>query len=126
MRKVNELIETVERNVGLYSAALERSKKYYDYPFTSNSDHYYKLILLQIKLDCWEQMLNLLRRFKNVRCEKLERRSDFFVKSIEIEARGVPGFVTQQTLRNMIEYMKKLEWKIEELQGIWMSMDEIK
>ncbi|MNO63863.1 hypothetical protein D3C76_545820 [compost metagenome] len=29
---------------------------------------------------------------------------------------GVPGFITQRTEQDMMEYMRKLEWIIEELE----------
>ncbi|OXM87071.1 hypothetical protein [Paenibacillus rigui] len=123
---MNELITLVERNIKSYQASIERNKKYFDYPFTNNSDHYYKLILLHDRLECWESFLRLLFRFKNNRVETVEKQSDMFDKMIKVQTSGVPGFVTKPTIARMLDYMKTLEWRIEELHGIWKVPDDVK
>jgi hypothetical protein len=112
-----ELIQEVESICGTYRASIERNKKYFDYPFTSNSDHYYKLMLLHTRLDTWERVAQLLSRYNRDRLGAIEKaRSDEFKKIIDIQLKGCPGFITERTRNEMIEYMKKLEWRIDELE----------
>ncbi|UUZ80524.1 hypothetical protein LJK88_37560 [Paenibacillus sp. P26] len=116
---MNELIDFTNSQVIALKAVIERDKKYFSYPFTNNCDHYYRLLLLHNRLESWEGFLDLLDRFKNKRCKHIERKSGFFEKLTKLEETGVPGFVTKKTLHQMIEYMRILEWKLEEQQGIW-------
>ncbi|MGQ5393030.1 hypothetical protein ACT8ZS_19625 [Paenibacillus sp. M.A.Huq-84] len=116
---MNELIKKTIANIDSYKAAIARNKKYSEYPFTNNCDHYYHLLLLQNRLENWERFLALLEQFKNSRCVRVEKKSELFHKIINVEKNSVPGFVTMETLNEMLEYMKKLEWKLEELDGIW-------
>lgn len=37
------------------------------------------------------------------------------------ERKRMPGFITLKTENEILEYMKKLEWKIDELQSINMN-----
>ncbi|MED5017451.1 hypothetical protein P9847_09025 [Paenibacillus chibensis] len=43
---MEELMEDVEQIINVYRLSIEREKKYYNYPFTNNPDHYYKLMML--------------------------------------------------------------------------------
>lgn len=111
------LIE-VTKILKTYQASIERQKKYYDYPFTQNCDHYYKLILLQQKKDIWSECKSLIEKYKKNRMGPvMKKRSEEFEKIIKLEKRGMPGFITMETEKRMIEYMKKLEWLTEELEG---------
>ncbi|BFT69478.1 hypothetical protein PAENIP36_09200 [Paenibacillus sp. P36] len=51
------------------------------------------------------------------------KESSVFEKKINVEKKTVPGFVTHSTLQEMIEYMRKLEWKVDELNGIWKEVE---
>ncbi|MDQ0871355.1 hypothetical protein QFZ77_000014 [Paenibacillus sp. V4I3] len=116
---MDELISYIEKKISTLKLNIERNKKYYDYPFTSNCDHFYHLIQLHKQLECWRQFLEVVIKFKNTRCTLLAKESFVYEKKIELEKKMIPGFVTKNTLHEMIEYMRKLEWKIEELNGIW-------
>jgi len=61
----------------------------------------------------------LLDNLKSKRCIDLEYKSDKFVETLKFERNVEPGFVTQKTLTQMIEYIKVLEWRVEKLSGIW-------
>ena len=112
------MLNEVKRIVETYRLSIERNKKYYDYPFTQDCDHYYKLIHLQINLDVWGRCKNLIEKYRKTRMGPLmKRRSEDFEKIIEVQKKGVPGFITQGTEQDMMEYMRKLEWIIEELEG---------
>lgn len=116
---MEELIEEVERIIHVYKLNIERQKKYYDYPFTNNPDHYYKLMMLQKTLEVWTNCLEKILKYRKNRWGPIEpRRSKEFANRIKIEKSGMPGFVTQNTLDSMLEYIKRLESKIEQLESI--------
>ena len=118
---MDELIQVVEKNINSLKKTIEHNKKYYDYPFTSNCDHYYKLLLLHNRLENWENFLSTLLTFKNTRCKEISKKSDYFEKVMKIENEGVPGFVTKRTQLDILEYMKQLEWKLEESEGMRLN-----
>lgn len=45
------------------------------------------------------------------------RRSEDFKRIIDVEKKGVPGFIKKTTEEGMLEYTRMLEWRIEELEG---------
>lgn len=113
------MLHEVIKIIKAYQASIERQKKYYDYPFTQNCDHYYKLILLQQKKDIWSECKSLIEKYKKSRMGSplMKKRSEEFELTIKQEKRGVPGFITMETEKRMLEYMKKLEWLTEDLEG---------
>ncbi|MDQ0888528.1 hypothetical protein QFZ81_003616 [Paenibacillus sp. V4I9] len=112
---MEELMNVVQEKIKIMDANISRNKKYFDYPFTSNCNHYYKLILLHSQAECWEQFLKLLVKFNSERKLDFHKKCDDFEKKLSFEKSVAPGFVTQKTLAQMIEYMRTLEWKVEEL-----------
>jgi hypothetical protein len=112
---MEELIKEVQENILKIKANISRNKKYHDYPFTNNCDHYYKLNQLHKQLDCWEMFSSLILKYQNKRCIDFKLQSDIFANIIEIEKNTIPGFVTQKTLSQIFEYMRTMEWKIEQL-----------
>ncbi|WP_144028905.1 hypothetical protein [Paenibacillus tyrfis] len=118
---MDELIQVVENKINSLRASVEYNKKYFDFPFTNNSDHYYKLMLLHNRLENWELFLKTLLSFRNSRCKIISKKSSFFKKVMEMENQGVPGYVTKKTQSQILEYIKQLEWKIEELEGVWLQ-----
>lgn len=116
---MEELIEEVEQIIHVYSRNIERQKKCYDYPFTQNSDHYYQLMMIQKTLTVWESCLETIVRYQKNRWGPIEpRRSKEFDLVIKSEKEGIPGYVTQKTLNAMLNYMSRLESRIEQLEGI--------
>lgn len=116
---MEELIEEVEQIVLTYKLNIERQKKYYDYPFTNNPDHYFILMMLQKNLEVWTKCLEKIRKYKKDRWGPIERRrSKEFENRLKLEKNGVPGFVTPRTLEDMLSYMRRLECRIEQLEGI--------
>ncbi|OXM87020.1 hypothetical protein [Paenibacillus rigui] len=63
---MEELIEDVERIIHVYKLSIERQKKHYDYPFTNNPDHYYKLMMLQKTLEVWTICLEKILKYKKI------------------------------------------------------------
>jgi hypothetical protein len=118
---LDELLEVVEKNINSIKSTIERNKKYHKYPFTTNCDHYYTLILLQNRLDNWEGFSKIILRFKNSHCVPVSKMSNRFEKIIKVERNGVPGFITRKTEEEMLAYIRVLEWKIDDLQGIWLT-----
>jgi hypothetical protein len=116
---VDELILVVESKIKSLRDSIEYNKKYFDYPFTNNCDHYYKLLLLHNRLENWELFLKTLLTFKSSRCKPISKKSSVFEKILKLENDDVPGFVTKRTQFELLEYVRQLEWKIEELQGVW-------
>lgn len=112
---MEELLNVVSDSIKKINTNIARNKKYFDYPFTSNCSHYYKLMLLHSQSECWEQFLQLLVSFNEKRNVEFHKRSNEFECRLENEKAGVPGFVTQATLAQIIDYMRTLEWKVEEL-----------
>jgi hypothetical protein len=116
---MEELIEEVEQIISVYKLNIERQKKYYDYPFTNNPDHYYNLMMLQKTLEVWTIYLEKILKYRRNRWGPVEpRRSKEFEKRISIEKKYSPGFVTHNTLDAMLEYIKRLESRIEQLESI--------
>ncbi|MCK8487015.1 hypothetical protein M0651_07525 [Paenibacillus sp. MBLB2552] len=116
---MDELIEEVEQVILQYKLNIERQKKYYDYPFTNNPDHYYKLMMLQKTFEVWTNCLEKIMKYRKERWGPIEpRRSKEFDDRIKNEKNGVPGFVTPRTLDAMLTYIKCLESRIEQLEGI--------
>lgn len=120
---MNELISVIEKRILSLKSDIERSKNYMDYPFTSNCDHIYRVLLLHNHLETWEQFFKLIIHFKSSRSESFEKQSEFLEVVTKSEIKGIPGFVTKKTLQDMCEYMKQLEWKIEEQSGIWRTIE---
>ncbi|MCU6790732.1 hypothetical protein OB236_01210 [Paenibacillus sp. WQ 127069] len=118
---MDELLQAVEKNIMSTKSNIERNKKYYKYPFTTNCDHYYTLILLQNRLDKWENFKNIILSFKNSHCTPVNKKSDILEKTIAVEKSTVPGFISRKTETEMLAYIKVLEWKIDDLQGIWLT-----
>ncbi|MNI97673.1 hypothetical protein D3C73_1563620 [compost metagenome] len=76
-------------------------------------------MMLQKTLDVWTTCLEKILRYKKQRWGPVEpRRSKEFTSRINIERNGVPGFVTPCTLDAMLTYMKRLESRVEQLEGI--------
>ncbi|NOU96192.1 hypothetical protein GC093_23625 [Paenibacillus sp. LMG 31456] len=118
---MDELIGVVENKINSLRASIEYNKKYVDYPFTNNCDHYYTILLLHNRLENWELFLKTLLSFRNSRCKPVSKKSDFFEKIMKLENESIPGFVTMRTQAQLLEYIKQLEWKVEELEGIWLK-----
>lgn len=118
---MNELISIIEKGIQSLKSDIQRNRNYTDLPFTNSCDHLYRGLLLQIRLESWEQFLKLTNRFKSSRNEPFIKQSDFFEDIMKSQIKGIPGFVTKKTLKDMSEYMKQLEWRIEELNGIWKT-----
>lgn len=115
---MEELLDEVDRILKTFKANVERNMKYHDYPFTQNCDHYYKLILLQNSLDVWTQCKSLIERYRETRMgPKMLRRSNDFKRIIETQKKGMPGFITRATEVEILEYIRKLEWIVEELEA---------
>lgn len=114
---MNELINEIKDNITLYEHTLSRRKKHYEYPFTRSCDHYYSLIILQNTLDVWERCLEVVEKYKKHRMQPVEPfLSDVFKDKMEFEIKRFPGILTENTRFQITDYMKKLEWKVEELE----------
>lgn len=119
---MEELIEEIEQIITIYNLNLERQKKYYDYPFTNNTAHYYQLMMIQKSLDSWTSCLEKLKKYKKDRWGPIEpRRSKEFEKRIKLEKEGIPGFITPRTIEAMLVYTKQLESRIEQVEGELLS-----
>jgi hypothetical protein len=105
---MDELLDLVEKNITVIKSTIERNKKYHDYPFTNNCDHYYTLILLQNRLDNWESFSKIILRFKNSRCTPVSKKSDRFEKMITVERNGVPGYITRKTVNESLRPLTRL------------------
>lgn len=115
---MEELLDEVDRILKIIKANVERNKKYHDYPFTQNCDHYYKLILLQNSLDVWTQCKSLIEKYRKTRMGPLmPRRSNDFKRVLETQKKVMPGFITRATEVEILEYIRKLEWIVEELEA---------
>ncbi|MFH5181588.1 hypothetical protein ACHHV8_02540 [Paenibacillus sp. TAB 01] len=70
---MEELIEEIEQIITMYKLNLERQKKYYDYPFTNNTAHYYQLMMIQKSLEAWTSCLEKLKKYKKDRWGRSSR-----------------------------------------------------
>ncbi|OPA80584.1 hypothetical protein BVG16_07640 [Paenibacillus selenitireducens] len=116
---MDELIGEIEKIVKSIDSNIERSKRMIDTPIMNDNSQYYRLMSLSISLEKWESVLNMIMKYRNSRCIPIEKKSEHFSKIIEVQIKGVPGFITRPTIYSMIEYIKQLEWKIDSLNGIW-------
>ncbi|NQX62207.1 hypothetical protein [Paenibacillus qinlingensis] len=115
---MEELINEVSARKKMYEIKLMRLKKGHDYSFTSDTAHYYSLILAQNTHDAWQQINELLLKYKRIRVDPtIVFKSDVFEKMMTFERNSSPGFITIRTQAEMIKYMKQLEWKVNELEA---------
>ncbi|MDR6885412.1 hypothetical protein [Bacillus sp. 3255] len=110
---MEEIVSWVENNIRVLKCLIERNKKYSDYPFTSDTAHYYKLMLLHKELECMMHFNDVLERFKLKRPTPNERKSEYFEELIKFERKQMPGFITVKTEEELMEYIKQLEWEID-------------
>ncbi|MFD0678664.1 MULTISPECIES: hypothetical protein [unclassified Paenibacillus] len=94
---MDELIGVAENKIISMRASIEYNKKYVDFPFTNNRDHYYTILLLHNRLENWELFLKTLLSFRNSRCKPISKKSDFFEEVIKLENESIPRFVTMRT-----------------------------
>lgn len=114
---MNELINEIKNNITIHELSLIRQKKHFEYPFTQNCDHYYSLIILQNTLDIWKRCLEVVHKYNKNRMEPVEPfLSEVLKEKIEFETNHRPGVLTEKTKDQVIDYMKKLEWQIEDLE----------
>ncbi|MBW4677807.1 MAG: hypothetical protein KME52_28565 [Desmonostoc geniculatum HA4340-LM1] len=66
--RINMEVEAVIRT---QKQMIERDKKYHEYPFINDCDHFYRLVLLHKTLDVWERCLQLLEKYRKKRCEPI-------------------------------------------------------
>ncbi len=111
---MNELILEVEDIIRTQKLIIDRNKKYHEYPFMNDCDHFYRLVLLHKTLEVWERCLQLLERYRKKRCIPIESfKSDKFEKIFQVDSR-YSGFIPRKTQAEVIEYIKTLEWKLQE------------
>lgn len=122
---MEELIGEINETIRRVEHSIERSRRY-QLLFTSVSAQYYQLIILTNALETWETILKMVLRYKTNRCAPIEKKSDFYQKTIDMQRNGVPGFVTKETYVSMINYMKQMEWVIDSLNGSWGSTTDKK
>ncbi|MDD9267849.1 hypothetical protein ACFPES_12505 [Paenibacillus sp. GCM10023248] len=114
---MEELITEFKAIVQQYKHTIQRLKKHYDYPFTTECGHYYTLIINQNSLEVFERSINIIERFRKKRMlPAFKFRSDEFKTNMEFEIKRYPGVLTVRTQENIINYMKTLELIIEELE----------
>jgi hypothetical protein len=86
---MDELIQVVEDRISTLKTSIEYNKKYTNYPFTDDCDHYYKLMLLQNRADNWEQFRSVLFKFKNNRCKPIRKKSSELEQIMKVEIDGM-------------------------------------
>ncbi|MEV5030346.1 hypothetical protein [Paenibacillus sp. LPE1-1-1.1] len=116
-----EIIEDIETKIiGLQSQITNR-KSFERFNFSYESDNQYKIFVLTLELEKWEALLNLLVQYQKKRCIPITRKSKDFEKTIQLQLKDVPGTIRRETCSSMIEYMKQLEWEIENRNGILLE-----
>jgi hypothetical protein len=79
-------------------------------------DHIYRLLQTQCTIEAWKKCGALLEKFyKKRECAELTVRSTEFEKRIEMEITRFPGYLTPKTRSEVIEYIRLLEWKLQQL-----------
>ncbi|OME94510.1 hypothetical protein BK127_41465 [Paenibacillus sp. FSL H7-0331] len=116
---MDELLKVVEKNINSIRSTIERNKKYRKYPFTTTIIT--RLYCYKIVLDNWESFSKIILSFKNSHCVPVSKMSNRFEKIITVERNSVSGFITRKTEEEMLAYIRVLEWKIDDLQGIWLT-----
>lgn len=109
---MNELISEVEKIISTQKQMIARNKKYHEFPFMSDCQHYYRLIILQNTLDVWEGCLKLLLKYKKDRCSDFTYKSTMFERMFEVEMKYTRIFPYKMQTE-VVEYMKNLEWQLE-------------
>lgn len=116
-----EIIEDIEAKIKVLQSQIENRKSCERFNFSHESDNQYKLLVLMIELEKWEASLKLLIHYQNKRGFPVKRKSKDFEKMIQLQIRDMPGSIRRETCSLMIEYMKQLEWKIENNDGFLLD-----
>jgi len=115
---VIELLDEVRRFVNVYELQVERQKTRPEYPYSEECDHLYRRIISRSSLNAWRQCEQLFEKYMVTRMIPIkEKKSENFDKRIKAELEIYPGKLTERTKWEIIEYMKKLEWRVEELEN---------
>ncbi|MBB3108165.1 hypothetical protein FHS18_000193 [Paenibacillus phyllosphaerae] len=120
---MDELINEVDHNIEVLELTIERNKKAPEIPHIPEETRFMNLAKLCIALEKWKAVRGLLEKYRDTRCRPIEKKSSLFENMISVELKGVPGFVTPRTRSSMIEYMRHLEWQIDQLSGIWRTQE---
>ncbi|MGY5345914.1 hypothetical protein ACXFAU_26085 [Paenibacillus glucanolyticus] len=93
---MEELIEDVERIIDVYKQNIERQKKYHDYPFTNNPDHYFRLMMLQKAIEVWSNCLEKIQ--KNWKQLDIQYSKDLTVAADEVYRRNPTQQIKKYTI----------------------------
>ncbi|WP_019537030.1 hypothetical protein [Paenibacillus ginsengihumi] len=110
---MKELLDEAAKAVRSLEDALERERLACGFAVSDKADRFYTMLLLQVRLDCWRGWLRKLESYSRRRSVPVERRSAELAKRIESEKRTVPGFVTEETLQQLLEHIRRLEGQLE-------------
>lgn len=108
-----EIIDDIETKIKGLQSQITNRKSCDRFNFSYESDNQYKIFVLTLELEKWEALLKLLNQYQKKRNIPIKRKSTDFEKMIQLQIKDVPGSIRRETCSSMIEYMKQLEWNIE-------------
>jgi len=113
---MHEMFDEIDCTIDNKKRHLARLKDGMDAPMVSECDRHYLVCLARNSLDTWLKCRELLERYRVHRHEcDLPFMSKHFEDLMEMEINRSPGMLTVKTRKAMVEYMKKLEWRLEQV-----------
>ncbi|MDQ8735681.1 hypothetical protein [Paenibacillus sp. LHD-38] len=116
-----EIIEDIETKIIGLQSQIQNRKSFERYNFSYESDNQYKIFVLTLELEKWEALMKLLVTYQKKRCVPFIRKSNDFERTIQLQIKDYPGTIRKETCSSMIEYMKQLEWEIENRNGFLLE-----
>ncbi|WP_219837156.1 hypothetical protein [Paenibacillus sp. R14(2021)] len=112
---MKEMLDEVEAIISIKTQNVKRYKKGLDLSYVSQYGRYFTVCMELKSLETWETCLRLIHKYKLVRSDvQYDSKSKYFQSVMTMERREYPGVITEKTRNEIIEYMKLLEWKLEQ------------
>ncbi|OBZ13208.1 hypothetical protein [Bacillus sp. FJAT-26390] len=108
-----EMIEDIEAKMISLQSQIRNRKSCERNNFSYESDNQYKILVLTLELEKWEALMALIAQYQKKRGTPITRKSKDFERTIQLQMKDVPGSIRRETCLAMIDYMKQLEWEIE-------------
>jgi hypothetical protein len=108
-----EMMEDIETKMTGLQSQIRNRKSCERNHFSYESDNQYKILVLTLELEKWEALMALIVQYQKKRDMPTVRKSKDFERTIQLQMKDVPGSIRRETCLAMIEYMKQLEWEIE-------------
>ncbi|REE81563.1 hypothetical protein A8990_11889 [Paenibacillus taihuensis] len=110
---MNEMIKEVEEIIRVQQHRIKRNELSHEFPYMSEYDHFIRLAYLYKTLEIWEACHKLMLKYQKRREVPVGAINAEAIEQILKMAHRYPG-IRVETLERIVEYVKTLEWKLEE------------